>query len=158
MSERGEELLSRGEGEGERYRATLAPTNAYALSGLQRRKRATPEGGRKSRKMRRAMRSFSSAWTEVAPLTSEGREEGRENRRRTRGTVGIDAARWPRRHRRRRQERRQGGSERRERRWRDASRRRWNRRRRRGPPQVHEAKNAAPPRRTQRSPPRTTPR
>ena len=79
-----------------------------------RRKRATPEGGRKTRKRRSDTASFRRA---------RGRR-GNE-RRRTRGTAGIDAARWPRNTVGDDRKRRRGGLKRRERRWRDASRRRW---------------------------------
>ena len=56
----------------------LTHANAVVLSVLQRRKRATPERGRKSRKMRRVMSTFASTWAGVVPLASEGLEEERE--------------------------------------------------------------------------------
>ena len=107
MSERGEELLSRGEGEGEitcHLRTSRMPTPSL-LSDLQRDSGRRQKGGRKSRQIRRAREE-------------ETREEAAKRNRRN------DAARWSKRPRRRRQGRRRGGLKRRERRWRDASCRR----------------------------------
>ena len=113
MRESEEKNLPREEKERKREPPSfLTYANAVVLSVLQRRKRATPEGGRKSHKR-----------SDTASFRRARGRRGNE-RRRTRGTAGIDAARWPRNTVGDDRKRRRGRLKRRERRWRDASRRR----------------------------------